>query len=58
MAEIRDKAGYKAQQMKGKAKEAAGSATGDEDLHAKGTADRKKGRVKQVGEKVKDIFRK
>jgi uncharacterized protein YjbJ (UPF0337 family) len=57
MAELRDKSRDKAQQAKGKAKEAAGRATGDRDLRAKGTADRKKSSAKQAGQKVKDTFR-
>jgi len=58
MAEIRDKARNKVQHAKGKVKEATGRAAGNRDLKAKGTTDRKKGNVKQAGEKVKDTFRK
>ena len=58
MAEIRDRARNKVQEAKGKAKEAAGRATGDRDLKAKGKTDRKKGNVKQTGEKAKETFRK
>ena len=58
MAEIRDKARNKTQQAKGKVKESAGRAAGDRDLKAKAATDRKKGNVKQAGEKVKDTFRK
>ena len=49
-----DKAKNKAQEMKGKAKEAAGKAVGNERLEAEGVADQAKGNVKQAGEKVKD----
>jgi len=43
--------------MKGKAKETAGDATGDEQLQAEGQTDQAKGNVKQAGEKVKDVFK-
>ncbi len=40
----------KSEQMKGQAKEAVGDLTGNKDLKAEGTADRKAGEVKeQVG---------
>jgi len=52
-----DKAKNKAQAAKGKVKEEAGRATGDDSLRAKGRSDRVKGNVKQAGEKVKDAFR-
>ena len=58
MAEIRDKARNKAQQVKGKVKESTGRTAGDRDLEVKGRTDRKKGNAKQAGEKVKDTFRK
>jgi uncharacterized protein YjbJ (UPF0337 family) len=50
----RDKASNKAQDLKGKAKEAVGSATGNEDLRIKGKTDQTKAALKDVGEKVKD----
>jgi uncharacterized protein YjbJ (UPF0337 family) len=53
-----DKANNVAQQAKGKAKEAAGKATGNHKLQAKGKADQTKGNLKQAGEKVKDAFKK
>ena len=53
-----DKAKNSAQQAKGKLKEAAGKATGDDKLRAKGKAEQTKGNLKQAGEKVKDAFRK
>jgi uncharacterized protein YjbJ (UPF0337 family) len=50
----RDKAKNKGQELKGKAKEAAGRTTGDRDLEAEGQSDRAKGSAKQAGEKLKD----
>jgi uncharacterized protein YjbJ (UPF0337 family) len=52
-----DKARNKAQEMKGKAKEAVGDATDNEQMQAEGKADQAKGDLKQAGEKVKDIFK-
>lgn len=49
-----DKASNKAQDIKGKVKEAVGSATDNRDLEAKGKTDQAKAAVKDVGEKVKD----
>lgn len=57
MAEIRNKARNKTQQAKGKAKEVTARATGNRDLDAKGRADRKKGKAKQVGENARDAIR-
>ena len=57
MGEMRDKGRNAAQDAKGKAKEVAGKATGNEDLEAKGHADQTKADLKQAGEKVKDVFR-
>jgi uncharacterized protein YjbJ (UPF0337 family) len=53
-----DKLRNKEQDVKGKAKEAWGSATDDEDLEAEGKVDQSKSDLKQAGEKVKDAFRK
>jgi uncharacterized protein YjbJ (UPF0337 family) len=53
-----DKAKNTAQKAKGKVKESAGKATGNDKLRAKGKVDQKKGDLKQAGEKVKDAFRK
>ncbi len=53
-----DKAADKAQEIKGKVKEKAGQATGDEYLEAEGKADQVSGNLKQAGEKVKDAFKK
>ena len=49
-----DKASNKAQDIKGKVKEAVGDATNNEDLEAKGKTDQAKAAVKDVGEKAKD----
>ncbi len=52
-----DKAKNKLQDLKGKAKEAAGKATGNEELEGKGKADQTKAAGKDAGEKVKDVFK-
>lgn len=44
----------KSEEMKGKAKEAAGALTGDEDLKDQGRQDQSEGKVRQAGEKVGD----
>ena len=49
-----DKAENKAEDLKGRAKEAAGSVTGDDELKNEGRADQAESSVKQAGEKVKD----
>jgi uncharacterized protein YjbJ (UPF0337 family) len=54
---ITDKLKDKAQELQGKAEQAAGGATGDRDMQAEGLKDEKAGQVKQAGEKVKDVFR-
>lgn len=52
----------KGDEVKGKVKEAAGGATGDESLRKEGQADQARGKVKQAGGKladaVKDVTRK
>ena len=53
-----DKIGNAAQKLGGQGKEAAGDATGDQDLKAEGQTDQAKGDLKQAGEKVKDAFKK
>lgn len=55
---VDDKAENVAESWKGKAKEAAGEATGDRDLAAEGRGDQTAADLKQAGEKVKDAFRK
>jgi uncharacterized protein YjbJ (UPF0337 family) len=49
-----DKAAHKATELKGKAKEAVGDVTDNDDLKAEGQADQVEGNVKQAGDKVKD----
>jgi uncharacterized protein YjbJ (UPF0337 family) len=51
-----DKLKNKAQDVKGKAKEAAGKASGDRSTERKGKVDQVKSDLKQAGEKVKDAF--
>jgi uncharacterized protein YjbJ (UPF0337 family) len=45
------------QDIKGKAKEAVGKATDNEQWEAEGKKDQVAGNIKQAGEKVKDAFR-
>jgi uncharacterized protein YjbJ (UPF0337 family) len=52
-----DKIDNKADKVKGKVKEAAGTAQGDEELRHEGKADQTKGNIKQAGEKIKDAFK-
>ena len=52
-----DKAKDKMQSAKGKAKEAAGRATGDPVVRDKGKAKQTSADLKQAGEKVKDAFK-
>jgi len=52
-----DKARNTAESTKGKAKEAAGRATGKRDLEDEGRADQAKADVKQAGEKIKDAVK-
>jgi uncharacterized protein YjbJ (UPF0337 family) len=49
-----DKIENAATDAKGKIKEAAGSATDDQDLEAEGKADQGEAKVKKAGEHVKD----
>jgi uncharacterized protein YjbJ (UPF0337 family) len=53
-----DKVKNTAQRAKGRAKEVAGAATGNDKLRAKGEADQRKGKLTQAGENVKDAFKK
>ena len=53
-----DKVHNTAETAKGRVKEGAGKATGNESLQAEGRADQAKGNLKQAGEKVKDAFKK
>jgi uncharacterized protein YjbJ (UPF0337 family) len=52
-----DKARNTAEDLGGKAKEAAGKVTDNERLEAEGQADQVSADVKQAGEKVKDVFK-
>jgi uncharacterized protein YjbJ (UPF0337 family) len=52
-----DKVRNKAQELRGRIKRNTGEVTGDRRLQAEGRADEVKSNVKQVGEKVKDVFR-
>ena len=52
-----DKISNAAEDMGGKAKEAAGNATNNDRLKAEGQADQVKADAKQVGESVKDEFK-
>ncbi|MET0236532.1 MAG: CsbD family protein, partial [Kibdelosporangium sp.] len=52
-----DKIENKADELKGKAKQATGNATDNPDLEAEGKADESKGNLKQAGEKIKDVFK-
>ena len=49
-----DKIGNKAQEVSGKAKEAAGGLTHNEKLQAEGAAEQVAAKAKQAGEHVKD----
>ena len=53
-----DKAKNSAQRARGKVREAAGKATGNDKLQAKGKVDQMMGNLKQAGEKLKDAFKK
>jgi uncharacterized protein YjbJ (UPF0337 family) len=57
MAEVHNKARNAAQGTNGKATEAAGRATGNDRLKAKGKTDQAKSKVKKAGERVKDCLR-
>ena len=52
-----DKAGNAAEKVKGKVKETAGRAVGNERLTAEGRADQAKGDAKQAVEKAKDALK-
>lgn len=53
-----DKLRNQGEDLKGKAKEAWGRATDDEELEAEGKVDQSESGLKQAGEKLKDAFRK
>jgi uncharacterized protein YjbJ (UPF0337 family) len=52
-----DKITNAAENLVGKAKEAVGTATNNDELAAEGKADQTKAQAKKVGEDVKDIFK-
>jgi len=52
-----DKLKNKAEEVKGKAKEMTGDATGDDSLRREGKSDQSKANLKQAGENVKDAFK-
>jgi uncharacterized protein YjbJ (UPF0337 family) len=47
----------KAQELKGRAKEAAGAVTGDDEKRREGRADQAGGKARQAGEKLGDAAR-
>ncbi|MBB2891575.1 CsbD family protein [Flexivirga oryzae] len=53
---LTDKAKNAAQKAAGKAKEATGKVTDNQDLEAEGQADQTKASVKKVGEDIKDTL--
>jgi uncharacterized protein YjbJ (UPF0337 family) len=52
-----DKISNAAEDLGGKAKEAAGKASGNDSLEAEGHGDQSAAKAKKVGEDVKDVFR-
>ncbi|MBA8816764.1 uncharacterized protein YjbJ (UPF0337 family) [Microbacterium halimionae] len=52
-----DKIKNAAEDVSGKAKEATGKATNDEELEAEGKGDQAKADMKKAGENVKDAFK-
>lgn len=54
---LEDKLSNKSEDAKGKAKEAVGGATGDDELKNQGKADQAKSDIKDAGEKIKDAFK-
>ncbi len=52
-----DKIKNAAEDLAGKAKEAAGKVTGNDELAAEGKADQMKADAKKAGENVKDAFK-
>jgi uncharacterized protein YjbJ (UPF0337 family) len=53
-----DKMKNKIEDLGGRAKEAVGKATGDNETRNEGRADQAKSNLKDAGEKVKDAFKK
>jgi uncharacterized protein YjbJ (UPF0337 family) len=52
-----DKIQNKGQEVEGKIKKNVGDATDNQSLEAEGLRDEKAGKVKQAGEKIKDVFK-
>jgi uncharacterized protein YjbJ (UPF0337 family) len=52
-----EKVTNKIDDVAGKAKEAVGRATGDDETRAEGKLDQAKSSLKDAGEKVKDVFK-
>ena len=52
-----DKTKNAAQDLTGKAKEAAGKVTDNEELQGQGKADQTKADAKKAGENIKDVFK-
>ena len=48
---------HKGEELVGKAKEAAGGATGNERLEAEGKSDQGEAKLKQAGDKAKDALK-
>ncbi|MEU6166945.1 CsbD family protein [Streptomyces tanashiensis] len=53
----KEKSRAKAEQVKGKVKETAGRAVGNERMTAEGRAEKAKGHARQTKEKMKDVFK-
>jgi uncharacterized protein YjbJ (UPF0337 family) len=54
---MNDKFENKGEELKGRAKEAVGDATGNEQWQAEGKSDQAKGSLKQAADKVKDAVK-
>ena len=54
---MNDKFENKGEELKGRAKEAVGDATGNEQWQAEGKTEQAKGSLKQAAEKVKDAVK-
>ena len=54
---IDDKAQHKGEELGGKAKEAAGKLTDNEQLEAEGKVEQTKAKLKQAGDEAKDAFK-
>lgn len=50
------KGSNKFDEIRGKAKEQAGKVTGNREREAEGAVEKNKAKLKQAGEKVKDVF--